>query len=249
MTESLSPGTEREYAGIVFCWIPPGRFMMGSPDDEQARYDDEGPLHEVTIAEGSWMGKYPITQVQWQAIMGNNPSEFQGENRPVELVSWNDIREPGGYLEKLNEASPGYNFRLPSEAEWEYAYRAGTTTRFYWGDDPDYTEIDDYAWYGNNFDTVNGKTHDVGLKLPNAWGLYDMAGNLFEWCEDDMHNNYNGAPTDGSAWVDSPRGSARLLRGGSWNGHPVGCRAANRADVIPGSRSSDVGIRVVFALD
>ena len=192
------------------------------------------------------MGKYPVTQAQWQAVIGYNPSHFKGDNRPVEMVSWDDIRRSGGYLEKLNAAHPGYNFRLPSEAEWEYTYRAGTTTRFYWGDDPNHTQIDDYTWYWKN--SPSG-TKDVGQKLPNAWGLYDMSGNVWEWCEDDWHNNYNGTPTDGSAWVDSPRGGSRLLRGGSWGSRTHYCRAAERHSFSPGARDSYRGFRVVCTLD
>ncbi len=228
---------------LEMVWIPPGNFMMGSPDDEQERISSEGLLHEVTFAKGFWMGKYPITQAQWQAIMGNNPSEFKGDNRPVEQVSWNDIRKSGFlgfrkcFLDKLNALHSDCNFRLPSEAEWEYAYRAGTTTRFYWGEDLDATEIDDYAWYGDN---SSSSTKDVGLKLPNVW----------EWCEDDWHSNYYGAPKDGSAWVDSPRGSIRLLRGGAWKINSSYCRAAFRSYYTsPESRNAYRGFRVVCDLD
>ncbi len=231
---------------LEMVWIPPGSFMMGSPEDEQGRLDSEGPQREATIPEGFWMSKYPITQAQWQAVMGNNPSRDKGDNRPVEMVSWNDIRGTEGYLEQLNKTHPGYNFRLPSEAEWEYAYRAGTTTRFYWGDDMNHTQIDDYAWYNKNSSSI---TKDVGQKLPNTWGLHDMAGNVYEWCEDDYYGNYNGAPTDGSAWVDSPRSTRRLLRGGSWDSHPNLCRAADRRYYGPVSRYFFFGFRVVFALD
>ncbi len=231
---------------LEMVWIPPGSFMMGSPEDEQDRSDNEGPQHEVTFTSGFWMSKYEITQAQWLVIMGNNPARFnKGENRPVEIVSWDDIRGSGGYLEQLNATHPGYNFRLPSEAEWEYAYRAGTTTRFYWGDDPDYTELEDYAWFFNN---SSHSTHDVGLKLPNAWGLHDMAGNVKEWCEDDWHDNYHGAPIDGSAWVDSPRDTWRLLRGGGADYDRDYCRAAGRSE-NPVSHGNFGGFRVVFASD
>ena len=231
---------------LEMVWIPPGSFMMGSPDQEQGRLDSESPQHEVTIAEGFWMGKYEITQVQWEAVMENNPSHFKGNDRPVENVSWNDIRGTNGYLKKLNEAHPGHNFRLPSEAEWEYAYRAGTTTRFYWGDDLDYTEIDKYAWYQDN---SSYSTHDVGLKVPNAWGLYDMAGNVYEWCEDIWHYNYVGAPEDGSARVNSPRGSTRLLRGGSWGDDAHISRAAHRSTTNTDSIDFILGFRVVCNMD
>ena len=180
--------------------------------------------------------------------MGDNPSGFLGDNRPVEQVSCNDIRGSDGYLEKLNEAFPDLNFRLPSEAEWEYAYRAGTTTRFYWGDDLDYSEIDDYAWHPDNNSPWGSK--EVGLKLPNAWGLHDMSGNVWEWCEDNWYENYSGAPSDGSAWVDSPRNSFRILRGGSWrDNYPLSCRAASRIGSYPDYKSAYCGFRVVCDLD
>ncbi len=231
---------------LEMLWIPPGSFMMGSPDDEQDSFANEGPQHEVTFAEGFWMGKYPITQAQWQAVMGDNPSRFIGANRPVERVTWDDIRMEGGFLDELNAILPGYNFRLPSEAEWEYAYRAGTTTRFYWGDDPDYTNIDNYAWY---YDNAGLESHDVGLKLPNPWGLYDMAGNVWEWCEDDWHINYIDAPDDGSPWTNEPRGSGRLLRGGSWYHGPEDSRAASRNNRWSFNRYNRNGLRIVFDLD
>jgi formylglycine-generating enzyme required for sulfatase activity len=235
---------------LELLWIPPGSFMMGSPEDEQNSFDNEGPQHEVTITEGFWMSKFPITQAQWEAIMGDNPSQFQGENRPVEQVMWDDIRGTDGYLETLNAIYQGYNFRLPSEAEWEYAYRAGTMTRFYWGDDPDNTDIDDYAWYWGNSAIGNlRQTHPVGQKMPNAWGLHDMAGNVWEWCEDDWHSSYNDAPSDGSAWVDTPRGSWRMLRGGSCTTFPQGCRAAFRYNLNPDYFDFNIGFRVVCTMD
>ena len=233
---------------LELLWIPPGTFLMGSPDDEQDSLADERPQHEVTISEGFWMGKYQITQEQWEVIMGENPSSnhFKGESRPMENVSWYDITELGGYLHYLNTIYPEYTFRLPSEAEWEYAYRAGTTTRFYWGDDPDYIEIDDYAWYGDN---ASEMTHDVGIKLPNAWGLYDMAGNVWEWCEDDWHDNYRGAPNDGSARVDHQRSQQRVLRGGTWLAHPEYCRAATRYSSNSDSIFSLIGFRIVCTVN
>ena len=184
--------------------------------------------------------------------MNQNPSHFKGENRPVEMISWNDIRKSGflgfrtGFLDKLNAVSPSYHFRLPSEAEWEYAYRAGTTTRFYWGDDPYYNDINEYAWYDEN---SGGETHDVGLKLPNAWGLHDMAGTVLEWCEDYWHWDYNGAPNDGSAWVVNLHGKSRIIRGGSWIMHPSWSRAAFRVNPVLGSRSRYFGFRVVCDID
>ena len=221
--------------GMEFVWIPAGRFMMGSPASEAGRDNDEGPQHEVVFKEGFWMGKYPVTQAEWQTIMGNNPSRFKGERRPVEQVSWDDCQE---FLKKLNDTHPlplprgeqrgipllggdgvgspllggaggGLLFRLPSEAEWEYACRAGTDTVYSFGDDP--AQLGDYAWYSENSDI---ETHPVGQKKPNAFGLCDMHGNVWEWQSDRWHDDYNGAPADGSVWErrDSDR---RVLRGGS----------------------------------
>lgn len=195
---------------LELVWIPKGTFLMGSPDDEKDRWDDEGPQHEVTFHQGFWLGKTPVTQAQWEAVMRNNPSYFKGDGRlPVEWVSWNDCQE---FINKLNSKVDGL-FRLPSEAEWEYACRAGTQTRFYWGNDPDYTVIEDYAWYNGN---SCRRTHPVGVNLPNAWGLHDMAGNVWEWCEDIWFDSYSDAPDDGGAWMCLPRDSHRVLRGGSW---------------------------------
>jgi formylglycine-generating enzyme required for sulfatase activity len=218
---------------LEMVWIPGGTFTMGSPASDTDSLSNEKPQHLVTVG-GYWMGKYELTQGQWKAIMGGtNPSWFQSgqngvpdgtntDNRPVERVSWNDIP---GFIIALNNAT-GKTFRLPSEAEWEYACRAGTTTRFYWGDDWDYTAIGNYAWYTDN---SGNQTHDVGGKTANAFGLYDMSGNVREWCEDDWHGSYTGAPTDGQAWVDAPRGLHRVARCGSWH-NGSGCRSAYRDD-------------------
>ena len=183
-----------------------------------------------------------ITQLQWKTVMGAdyNPSFWKGDSLPVEqIVSWDSCQS---FLAKLNQLDPGKNYRLPSEAEWEYACRAGTTTRFYWGDDPDYLRVESYAWYFGNF---NESTHPVATKIPNAWGLYDMCGNVWEWCEDDSHDNYNGAPTDGSAWVDSPRGAERTWRGGSIRSYGAMCRSARRGGVGAGVGTGWRGFRIV----
>ena len=150
-------------------------------------------------------------------------------------VSWEDAQ---AYADWLNKKT-GKEFRLPSEAEWEYACRAGTRTRFYTGDSD--KDLDRAGWY---WDNSGGQTHPVGEKAPNAWGLYDMHGNVYEWVEDDWHGSYDGAPDDGSAWVDNPRGSARVMRGGSWDFGALGCRSAGRGISAPGGRDVDVGFRL-----
>jgi len=232
--------------GVImeFVKIPAGEFMMGSPGGlfkvEKGRYSDEGPVHRVTIPQPFWMGKYEVTQAQWQAVMGNNPSYFEGDHNSVEQVSWNDCQE---FLKKVNARIANANLRLPSEAEWEYACRAGSTTRFCFGDSD--SQLGDYAWYTSN----SGKqTHPVGQKRPNAWGLYDMHGNVWEWCEDWYHDSYNGAPSDGSAWV-SPAGTFRVLRGGSWLDVDYYCRSASRGRNLPDIRFNldGLGFRVVAA--
>ena len=201
--------------------IPAGSFTIGSNENP-----NEQPTHTVTIAQPFLMGKYEVTQAQWQAVMGTNPSINTGNpNRPVDSVSWDDYQ---GLITALNALGQG-TFRLPSEAEWEYACRAGTTTRWYFGDNDEL--LVDYAWYrGNSLDIVHG----VGQKLPNGWGLYDMSGNGGEWCQDWYHDDYNGAPTNGSAWED-PVGTYRVLRGGHWDNSSASCRSAARNYNTPGS--------------
>ena len=195
------------------------------------------------------MGRYEITQAQYEAIMGKNPANFKGSNRPVEKVSWNDTKE---FCKKLSKKT-GRNYRLPSEAEWEYACRAGTTTPFYFGETitADLVNYNGYFPYG---DAPEGKdrrqTTDVGSFPPNAFGLYDMHGNVREWCEDSWHGNYNGAPTDGSPWIDNNDNDnfPLLLRGGSWIGISSDCRSAFRHLNLPAGIDDYVGFRVVFAV-
>jgi formylglycine-generating enzyme required for sulfatase activity len=196
---------------LVMVWIPAGSFMMGRYASEFESDGNEDPQHLVVFSSGFWIGKYEVTQSQWQAIMGSNPSYYQGasygntSNWAVESVTWDMIQS---FINGLNTAT-GRAFRLPSETEWEYACRAGTTTRYYWGEDIAEEEIDDYAWTW----TWMAESHEVGTRLPNPWGLYDMSGNVGEWCEDDWHNLYLRIPRDGRPWVDSPRGSSRVERG------------------------------------
>ena len=222
---------------LVMVLIPAGTFMMGRYAGEQDSYTWEGPEHQVTFAQDFYLGKYLVTQAQWQAVMGDNPSFFSSDlSRPVERVSWDDVQD---FIEAVNALGQGV-VRLPSEAEWEYACRAGTATRFYWGDDPEYTEIGSYVWYDGNSATA---THPVGQKTPNAWGLYDMGGNVWEWCQDWWHDDYTGAPTDGSAW-ESPTGTGRVGRGGAWNAYDEYCRSAYRSFEFPVNSADTIGFRL-----
>ncbi|MBD2622825.1 SUMF1/EgtB/PvdO family nonheme iron enzyme [Microcystis flos-aquae FACHB-1344] len=219
--------------------LPAGQFLMGSPDSDPNAASDEKPQHQVKVNSFA-IGKYPVTQAQYQAVMGTNPSHFKNNpQNPVENVSWNDAQ---AFCRKLSQIT-GKTYRLPTEAEWEYACRAGTTTRYYFGDDAN--RLGDYAWYSAN---SQSKTHPVGQKKPNAWGLYDMIGNVWEWCEDDWHDNYIGAPKDGSAWPinNDNRSYLKCLRGGSWNSYkaPDYCRSAIRSRNLPSYDNYSRGFRV-----
>ncbi len=232
-TENLPNGLTLEMVSL-----PAGQFLMGSPDSDPDALDDEKPQHQVKVNSFA-IGKYPVTQAQYEAVMGTNPSYFSNNpQNPVEQVSWEDAQ---AFCQKLSQIT-GKTYRLPTEAEWEYACRAGTTTRFYFGDDAN--QLGDYAWYDGNSQNT---THPVGQKKPNAWGLHDMSGNVWEWCEDDWHNNYIGAPTDGSAWFiknDNRSQSRKCLRGGSWGSSPVNCRSADRIRDFPDYDYSSNGFRV-----
>ena len=230
-------------------FIPPGTFRMGSPTNEADRWDDEGPQTAVTISRGFWIGQYEVTQGEYEALMGSNPSHFTGDtNRPVETVSWFDAANYCGQLTQRERAAGriGTNsvFRLPTEAEWEYACRGWTSTRFSYGDDPGYTNLTNYAWYGDN---SGGTPHPVGQKLPNPWGLHDMHGNVFEWCQD----WYSEGPYPGGIAIDpqGPTGSysKRVIRGGDWGNYGVkNCRSAARAGG-GGGGFDFVGFRIVLA--
>jgi formylglycine-generating enzyme required for sulfatase activity/energy-coupling factor transporter ATP-binding protein EcfA2 len=257
--------------------IPSGTFWMGSPDGKGN--NDEKPYHQVTVPTFR-MSKYPVTQAQWYAVakssmvdgdLNPTPSFHRGETLPVEQVSWSDAREFCKRLSKLT----GETYRLPSEAEWEYACRAGANdyTEYCFGDEA--SQLDKYAWYGNNsgkpgFDADRAwqkadkdankywqrlrdnqnRTHPIGEKQPNAWGLYDMHGNVWEWCEDDWHGDYNGAPDDASAWIDNDRtdSSYRLLRGSSWLNSSYDCRSAIRSRNNADVRNYILGFRVVVSV-
>lgn len=248
-TETIAKGITLEMMAI-----PGGSFVMGAPASEAESGDSQKPQHQVTI-KPFLMGKYPITQAQWEAVaklpkiqydLDPDPSGFKGKNLPVEEVSWNDAVELCARLSRKT----GRSYRLPSEAEWEYACRAGTTTPFHFGE----TITTDLANYGDNYPYdaapkgINrGKTTVVGSFPPNSFGLYDMHGNAWEWCQDIWHDNYNGAPTDGSAWESGGDSKNRVQRGGSWYNNAVYCRGAFPSYSSADGRLWDMGFRVAVA--
>ena len=223
----------RNQIGMELVLIPPGSFMMGSASGN----DDEKPVHQVTINYSFYFGKHEVTQTQWQAVMGDNPSHFRPcGDCPVESVTWEDTQS---FVRKLNQLKDGYSYRLPSEAEWEYASRAGRTA-------DNAGDINETAWHLSN---AGAKTHAVGSKRPNDWGLYDMDGNVSEWCEDWSHQNYYGAPADGRAWLNDSDQRYRVLRGGSWLTDALYLRFAARGGVPPDSRHDAFGFRVVAVVN
>ncbi|BAZ24251.1 hypothetical protein NIES4073_51440 [Kalymmatonema gypsitolerans NIES-4073] len=242
--------------------IPGGQFLMGSPENQPERYSDESPQHTVTI-QPFYIAKFPVTQAQWKAVaalprvkidLNPDPSSFKGANRPVEKVSWDDAIEFCVRLSRFVEGrlsnKTGKLYRLPSEAEWEYACRAGTTTPFHFGE----TITTDLANYDGKYTYGSGpkgedrqQTTEVGKFPPNAFGLYDMHGNICEWCQDAWHDSYEGAPADGTAWMSENNNDSRLLRGGSWYDDAWYCRSAAR-DWYPRDDWYDsLGFRVVVA--
>ena len=252
-TPSRSPGDARTFAGIEMVWIPPGTFSMGSPTSESGHRDDE-TQHEVTLTQGFWMGKYQVTQSQWEAVMGSNPSQLKGGDHPVEQVSWDDCQT---FLENLSARGDG-TFRLPTEAEWEYACRAGTSEAYSFGNDPG--QLGSYGWYLDNsvrvthpggllntvrkiWDSTEGRgTQPVGQLSPNAWGLHDMHGNVWEWCAD-WYGAYPSGPVTDSKGPAT--GEFRVLRGGSWHLDSSFCRSAHRNANPPDYLDADDGFRVV----
>lgn len=240
LAKELAEGrfTEFNSIGMEFINIPAGSFMMGSD-----LKDDEKPIHNVTIQEDFFMGRYPVTQSQWQQVMGSNPSEFVGGDYPVHGVSWDDAQE---FIRKLNVSAASLDgdlgtlkvhYRLPTEAEWEYSCRAGTTG--------DYAgPLDSIAWYVRPL-AGSCPPRAVGTKEANAFGLYDMHGNVWEWCQDFYYDNYYGSSPNTDP--QGPRsGQYRVLRGGSWNcAFATALRSANRYGSTPAARVNDIGFRVV----
>ncbi len=234
--------------------IPGGTFVMGAPEVEEDTSDRERPQHDVTVSSFC-LGKYPVTQAQWRVValmpkidrdLDPDPSHFKGDDdRPVEGVSWLDAQE---FCQRLSNAT-GREYRLPSEAEWEYACRAGTTTPFHFGETITTQFVNfngDYTYADAPEGEKRKQTTPVGSFPPNRFGLYDMHGNVWEWCEDDWHEHYNGAPTDGSAWIenDNRTETKKVLRGGSWYHYPRFCRCANRFRLDPGNRVNYYGFRL-----
>ena len=212
--------------------IPAGKFLMGSSKNSAER-----PLHAVTIRT-FFLGKTEVTHKLWVDMMGKNPSRFKecGLVCPVENVSWNDIQQ---FIAKLNQKT-GQKYRLPSESEWEYAARSRTNTEWNLGNDDD-SKLGNYAWYSDNSGHI---TQGVAQKLPNAFGLFDMHGNVWEWTQDCMHPDYKGAPNDGSAWTEGCTGNFRVLRGGSWTDGPADLRSAFRGTSSPDHRDVVNGFRL-----
>jgi formylglycine-generating enzyme required for sulfatase activity len=249
--DTTMPARERRFYRAVpgpqnITWIPPGTFLLGSPGSEVGRQSNEGPQTQVTLTRGFFMGKHEVTQGEYLAVTGVNPSAVPGDaSLPVDMVSWLDAV---AYCEKLTQREmlagrvpEGWKYRLPTEAEWEYACRAGTISRYSHGNDADYSQLSKYAWFG---DPTGGRTHPVETKLPNPWGLYDMHGNVWELCQD-------AVVYSGGSVIDPPSagGAGRMTRGGSWHSLGPRCRSASRNPYTTTNSEPWVGFRVVLAPD
>ncbi len=247
---------QQTVTGMEFVRIQPGEFLMGCSTGDDECDDNEKQAHRVEITKAFEIGKYEVTQAQWQSVMGTNPSRFRGSDRPVEQVSWNAVQQ---FLEELNAQQDGYRYRLPTEAEWEFAARAGTTGAYA-------GPLDDLGWYGNNSGGIylnadalwrtdestygrrlsdNGnQTHPVGQKQPNRWGLFDMHGNVWEWVQDWYGADYyrEGPPSDPAG---PPTGQHRVQRGGAWFDGAWNTRVSSRLTLEPNGRSINIGFRCV----
>ena len=230
--------THTNSIGMEFVLIPAGSFEMGcgSSESESNCDADEQPRHSVRISRPFYLGKYEVTQRQWEAVMGSNPSEFRDSNRPVEMVSWEDVQE---FIKKLNAKEGHTRYRLPTEAEWEYAARAGSTAAYAFGNDKDL--LGNYAWYNGN---SGGETHAVGQNQSNARGLYDMHGNVWEWVQD-WSGDYSGGTVVDPGGPEE--GEDRMLRGGSWDGDAKLCRSAGRVWARPKARFNNLGFRLALS--
>ena len=223
--------------GMEFIQIPAGSFTMGADKKFEEASDDETPQHRVTLSQPFYLGKYEVTQAEWVAVMGNYPSKFKGRSNPVDTVSWNDAQS---FISRLN-AKEGKKYRLPTEAEWEYAARAGTKSTYSFGDDAG--QLGQYAWYENN---SGSQTHPVGQKQPNPWGLYDMHGNVWEWVNDWYNGSYYGRSP--STDPTGPSGGVyRVLRGGGWHLSAGYLRSAYRDNEAPDLCDESVGFRLALS--
>jgi formylglycine-generating enzyme len=248
----LEEGSDIDF-GIEMVFVKGDTFTMGCTDEQDNDCSDrEKPTRQVTVSD-FYIGKYEITQKQWREIMGNSPSQFSGcDNCPVENVSWIDVQE---FIKKLNKKI-GKKYRLPSEAEWEYAARSGSHSMGYkyaggnvssdiaWYDSKTNVGFDDIYDRSQNNIKSKSKPQPIGGKAPNEIGIYDMSGNVWEWCEDDWHKNYKDAPTDEQAWIDKPRFRSRVVRGGSWNVTSEFCRVAVRHKLNANKSSASLGFRL-----
>ncbi|MEW6755317.1 MAG: formylglycine-generating enzyme family protein [Candidatus Latescibacterota bacterium] len=228
---------------MQFIWIEPGTFTMGSPESDPWHDGDEGPQHEVTLTRGFWLGKHEITQEQWEAVLGTRPWAGQGyvqanPRHPAVYISWDDVQQ---FIGRLNADAGTGVYRLPTEAEWECACRAGTSTRWSFGEDE--PDLGDYAWYLDNAWSVGVQyAQPVGTKLPNPWGLFDMQGNVWEWCQDWYGSYPSGAVVDP---VGAASASNRVIRGGSFKNNAQNTRSANRNNNSPGNRNNNLGARLL----
>jgi formylglycine-generating enzyme required for sulfatase activity len=242
---SSGPATAQELAstytnsiGMKFVLIPAGTFMMGADKNLEEPNNDELPRHQVRISKPFYLGVYDVTQKDWTAVMGNNPSKFEGEDKPVDTVSWDDAQ---AFVARLNQKEGHSRYRLPTEAEWEYALRAGTTSTYYFG--ADWSQLGDHAWYDGNSGST---THPVGEKRPNAWGLYDMIGNVWEWNQDWLGENYY-ANSPSADPTGPTSGRYCVVRGCGWYSAARFCRSALRGRNEPAYRNEYFGFRLAFS--
>jgi formylglycine-generating enzyme required for sulfatase activity len=231
----------KSFAGIAFVKIEAGCFLMGRDTELKESSPIELPQHKVCIEKPFYLGETEVTQKQWETVMGSNPSKYKGLYKPVEKVSWEDAQE---FIKRLNAQEGGTFFRLPTEAEWEYAVRAGSSTLYSFANDA--KNLAQYAWFGN--EGYHGSSEEVGTKKPNQWGLYDMHGNVWEWVQDWYDPDYyHNSPEKDPKGPDS--GQYRVYRGGSWVGKAVNLRSALRYSGLPVSRTSDIGFRLLREMD
>jgi len=234
------PETTVNSLGMELVMIPAGSFRMGGDKTLEQAEDHENPIHTVSFSKPLLMGKYAVTQAHWAVVMDNNPSKFEDDLRPVETISWHDAQD---FIEALNNREDTKGYRLPTEAEWEYAARAGSESAYAFGSES--VRLDEFAWYKKN---AQNQTHPVGQLAPNAWGLYDMHGNVHEWCQDWFDRGYY-SQSPSQAPGGPAEGLAKSLRGGDWGSDRWYCRCASRSLGSPSRRSNRVGFRIIKDID